>query len=213
MVSRARLDVDAHHQKRGVMALTYAPETADRDLVASDLAWRTWDMVQGSTVRWLVEVFFADWQVQAGWGPLTTPPDEDGSSRRLILSRRLDHGRLLHPHPLARLEHQRPAYTVGSLHQRTRVDSLLAFIRELILADHPGEPFHRLSQAVEEVFQWAPSKKHLNNRDLGKLEPTPPLTYRVEMAEVSVWRTELCRARFLGSPWGIPSVSQEAEFM
>jgi len=133
-----------------------------------------------------MEVVFEDWKVNAGWGQLTKQPDEDGSSRSLILSLLLDHCLLLHPHQLARLEHKRPACTVGSLQQRTRVDYLLAFIRELILADNPGEQFNRLSQAVEEVFQLAPSKQHLNNRDLGRLEPTPTLKYRVEMAEVSV---------------------------
>ena len=75
---------------------------------------------------------------------------------------------------------------MGSLQPRTRVDYLLAFIRDLSLADNPGEQFNRLCQAVEEVFQLAPSKQHLNNRDLGRLEPTPTLKYRVEMAEVSV---------------------------
>jgi hypothetical protein len=133
-----------------------------------------------------IEVFVQDWKVNEGWGQLTTQPDEDGSSRSLILSLRLDHCLLLHPHQLARLENKLPAYTVGSLQQRTRVDYLLAFIRELILADNPGEQFNHLCQAVEEVFQLAPSKNHLNNRDLGRLEPTPTLKYRVEMAEVSI---------------------------
>ena len=182
LVSSARLYVDAHHQKRFVIALKYAQETDYRYIVASDLSWRTLDIVQGYTLRWLVEVFFEDWKVNEGWGQLTKQPDEDGSSRSLILSLLLDHCLLLHPHQLARLEHKRPACTVGSLQQRTRVDYLLAFIRELILADNPGEQFNRLSQAVEEVFQLTPSKKHLNNRHLGRLEPTPTLKYRVEMA-------------------------------
>ena len=103
---------------------------------------------------------------------------------------------------MAKLWPQRPpsldrqvVLTLGST-----LDYLLAFIRELSLADYPGEPFNRLSQTVEEVFQLAPSKKPLNHRDLGRLEPTPTLTNRVEMAEGSVYRTELCRARFVGYP-------------
>jgi hypothetical protein len=55
-VSGARLYVAAHHQKRFVMALTYAEETDYRYLVASDLSWRTLDIVQGYTLRWLVEI-------------------------------------------------------------------------------------------------------------------------------------------------------------
>ena len=185
MVSSARLYVAAHHKKRLVIALKYADETDYRYVVASDLSWRTLDIVQGYTLRWLVEVFLQDWKAHEGWGQLTKQPDEDGSSRGLILSLLLDHCLLCHPHQRARLEHNLPACTVGSLQQRTRVDCLLAFIRDLILADNPEEQLNRLSQAVEEVFQLAPSKKHLNTRDLGRLEPTPALKYRAEMAQVS----------------------------
>jgi hypothetical protein len=38
------------------MALTYEGESASRYLVASDLSWRTLDIVQGYTLRWLVEI-------------------------------------------------------------------------------------------------------------------------------------------------------------
>jgi DDE superfamily endonuclease len=55
-VSSARLDVDAHHTKRFVMALKYAGESDYRSLLASDLSWRTVDIVQGYTLRWLVEI-------------------------------------------------------------------------------------------------------------------------------------------------------------
>src|SRR5215510_452525 len=132
MVSSARLYVEAHHKKRFVIALKYADEMDYRYVVASDLSWRTLDIVQGFTLRWLVEVFLEDWKVHEGWGQLTKQPDEDGSSRSLILSLLLDHCLLCHPHQRARLENKLPACTVGSLQQRTRVDSLLAFIRELL---------------------------------------------------------------------------------
>jgi hypothetical protein len=62
----------------------------------------------------------------------------------------------------------------------------LAFIRELLFADNPQEQLNRLSQALEEVFQLAPSKKHMNNRDLGRQEPTPALKYRAELAYASL---------------------------
>jgi len=186
MVNSARLYVDAHHKKRFVMALKYEDESDYRYIVASDLSWRTLDIVQGYTLRWLVEVFLEDWKSYEGWGQLTKQPDEDGSSHGLILSLLLDHCLLVHPQQLARLEHNLPACTVGSLLAKTRVESLLAFIRELLLADNPQEQLTRLSQAIEEVFQLAPSKKHLHNRDLGRLEPTPSLKYRAEMAYAGV---------------------------
>jgi hypothetical protein len=143
------------------------------------------DIVQADTLRWLVEVFLEDWKGHEGWGQLTKQPDEEGASRGLILSLLLDHGLLLPPHQRARLEHKLPAYTVGSLQPRTQVECLLAFIRDLILTDNPQEQLNRLSQVVEEVFQLAPSKKHMNTRDLGRLEPSPALKYRAEMASIS----------------------------
>jgi hypothetical protein len=36
------------------------------------------------------------------------------------------------------------------------------------------------------VFPLAPSKKHMNTRDLGRLEPTPALQYRAEVAYASL---------------------------
>ena len=127
-----------------------------------------------------------DWKSYEGWGQLTKQPGEDGSSHSVILSLLVDHCLLVHPQQLARLEHNLPACTVGSLLAKTRVESLLAFIRELLVADDPQEQLTRLSQAIEEVFQLAPSKKHLHTRALGRLEPTPSLKYRAEMAYASV---------------------------
>jgi hypothetical protein len=57
LVSSARLYVDAHHKKRFVAALKYPDEMDDRDVVASDRSWRTLDIVQGYTLRWLVEIY------------------------------------------------------------------------------------------------------------------------------------------------------------
>jgi hypothetical protein len=56
IVGSARLYVCSHHTKRFIVAITYADEEPSRDLMASDLTWRTLDMVQGHTLRWLVEI-------------------------------------------------------------------------------------------------------------------------------------------------------------
>jgi hypothetical protein len=130
--------------------------------------------------------YHEDWKSYEGWGQLTKQPDEEGSRRSLILSLRLDHCLLCHPYQQARLEHKLPAGTVGSLPARVRVDSFLAFIRELRLADSPHEQLNRLTQALEEVLPRAPSKKHMNTRDLGRLEATPTLQYRAEVAYASL---------------------------
>ena len=56
-VSSARVDVCSHNTKRFIVALTYAEEETSRSLIASDLSWRTLDIVQGHSLRWLVEIF------------------------------------------------------------------------------------------------------------------------------------------------------------
>ena len=165
-----------------IIVRKYEGEQEYRYLVASDLSWRTIDIVQGYTFRWLAEVFFEDWKLYQGWGQLTKQFDDDGSSRSLILSLLLDHCLLAHPQQLARLENKLPAATVGSLLEKTRVESLLNFINSLLAADNPQQKLARLAKAVEEVFQLAPSKKHLVNKDLGRLEPSPSLFFRAKAA-------------------------------
>lgn len=177
-VSSARLYVCAQGKKRFVMALKYVDEEDYRYLLASDLTWRTQDIIQAFTLRWLVEVFVQDWKTYEGWGALTKQPGEEGSSRSLILSLLVDHCLLLHPAQLAQLNHRQPAYTVGSLVHRIQVDSLLMVIRELLDAEDPEQHFQRLADTLAKHFSLAPSEKHLVGRDLGRLEPTPALKYK-----------------------------------
>jgi hypothetical protein len=61
-VGSARVYVCSHHTKRFIVAITYEEEASYRSRIASDLRWRTLDIVQGHTLRWLVEVFMQDWK-------------------------------------------------------------------------------------------------------------------------------------------------------
>ena len=177
-VGSARLGVCAHGQKRFVIALKYPGEQNYRYLVATDLSWRTLDIVQAYTLRWFVEVFFEDWKSYEGWAQLAKQPDEEGSSRGLTLSLLLDLCLLLHPEQLARVEDKLPAYTVGSLQRRTQMEALLAYVRQLLQETNPAEKLTQLGELVQEVFQLRPSGKHMSGRELGRLEPTPSLLYR-----------------------------------
>lgn len=181
-VGSARLYVKAHQCKRFIIALQYEGENEYRYLVASHLSWRTQDIIQAYTYRWLVEVFFEDWKLYEGWGQLAKQPDYEGSSRSLILSLLLDHCLLLHPEQRTRLENQQPAVTVGSLRQRIQVESLLAFIRRLLRVENSTAQLEQLSQTITKVFQLLPSKKHMNNRELGRLEPSKSLKYKAQTA-------------------------------
>jgi len=44
--------------------------------MASELTWRTQDIIQLATLRWLIEVFIQDWKAHQGWGALTQQPVE-----------------------------------------------------------------------------------------------------------------------------------------
>jgi len=179
IVGSARLYVCAHHQKRFVIALKHEGEEDYRYLVAKDLTWRTTDIVQAHTLRWLVEVFIEDWKSNEGWGTLTKQTGKDGSSRSLILSLLVDHCLLLHPEQLARIENKLPAYTVGSLRDQIQMDCLFDFIRGILCADNPEEKLNLLTETLKEnVLTLNLSKKHMVNRDLGRLEPTPTLKYK-----------------------------------
>jgi hypothetical protein len=178
VVGSARLHVCAHGTKRFVIALKYSGESDSRFLVATDLSWRTLDIVRTHTLRWLVEVFFADWKLHEGWVQLAKQPGEEGSSRSLTLSLLLDHALLLHPEQSARLENQQPACTVGSLRQFSQGEALLDWVRSVVAAENVAERLAQLAEQVKTWFPLAPSGKHMSGRDLGRQEPTPSLRYR-----------------------------------
>lgn len=114
-VCSARLMVKAHGTKRLIIAVKNQDEAEYRYLVATDVTWRTLDILQCYTLRWLVEVFFEDWKLYEGWTGMAKQPDEEGSFRGVILSLLLDHALFIHPEQRACLENGTPARTVGSL--------------------------------------------------------------------------------------------------
>ena len=177
-MSSARLKVTAHGKKRLVVALKYEGESDYRYLVATDMTWRTMDITQTYTLRWLVEVFFEDWKLYEGWGREAKQLDEEGSSRGLILSLLFDHCLLLHPEQAARIENKLPAYTVGSLQRKSQMEALLEFIKKLLEDESPADKLKQLAGLIDNVFQLMPSGKHMSGRDLGCLEPTVSLKYR-----------------------------------
>jgi len=160
----ARLYVFAHHKKRLIVAVKYEGETEYRYLVASDLSWRAEDVLEVYGLRWLVEVFLQDWKAYEGWGQLTKHPDKDGSNRSLILSLLLDHCLLFHPEQLARLENKLPLATLGSLREKIMAENLFLYIQDLLTGDDVDLKLERLSQAIAQVFQLSPSRKHMSHQ-------------------------------------------------
>ena len=178
-VSSARLYIPSQGAKRFVIALKYEGEEDYRYLVASDMSWRTLDIIQAYTLRWIVEVFFQDWKANEGWAALTKLTGEEGSRNSLILSLLVDHCLLFHPAQLARIENKLPACTVGSLRLQISMDSLFMFIEELLMSESPAKELEKLcSRLKESLFSLVPSQKHMVGRDIGRLEPTPSLRHR-----------------------------------
>ena len=163
---------------RSVVALKYEGEKDYRYLVASDMSWRAVDIATAYTLRWLVEVFFEDWKLYEGWGQFAPQFDEEGSSYGLTLSLLLDYALLLHPEQTAQIENKLPAYTVGSLLQKSRIDALVDAIRSIVDDDDPHKKLEEIVEVTKKFFVLRNSAKHMNGRDLGRLEPTPSLIYR-----------------------------------
>ncbi|MFL7868697.1 MAG: transposase [Anaerolineales bacterium] len=184
-VSSARLYVEAHGGKRFVVAIRYPDQDAYRYLVATELSWRSLDIVQAHTLRWLVEVAIEDLKVYEGWGQATKQPGDEGSSRGLILSLLCDHCLLLHPDQQARVDQQQPLSTIGSLQRRLQLDSLVAWLQQWLGDDTFADKLDQLTQAIQPLFPLQPSKKHLHRRDWGRLEPTPALQYRARQAKAN----------------------------
>src|SRR5216683_382103 len=70
-------------------------------------------IVQGHSLRWLVEVFIQDWKSHEGWSQLTKQPGEEGARQSVILSLLVDHSLFVHPDQQAQLKNNLPAYTGG----------------------------------------------------------------------------------------------------
>lgn len=177
-VGSLRVKVCAHGKKRFVIALKYPGESDYRYLVATDLSWRTLDIIQAYSIRWIVEVFIEDWKSYEGWAQLAKQTGEEGTSYGLTLSLLLDLSLLLHPRQLARIENKLPAYTVGSLLRMIQMESWLLHVEQLLRSANPAEQLIQIAALAREFFILQPSGKHMSGRDLGRLEPTPSLMRR-----------------------------------
>ena len=119
-----------------------------------------------------------DWKSYAGWSQLTTQPGAEGARPSVILSLLVDQSLFMHPDQQHQLKHNLPAYTVGSRRAHVPVEGLVDVLDELVSSDEPQEQLTRFATALHEVFAFSHSKKHMIQRQLGRLEPTPSLKYR-----------------------------------
>jgi hypothetical protein len=178
-IGSARLHVCSHGKKRFVIALKYEGEEEYRYIVATDLSWRTLDIVEAYTLRWLIEVFFEDWKICEGWGRLTKHTGEKGSRRGVIVSLLVDHCLLFHPDQQAFIDDNLTACTVGSLIRRIRIECFLQFVRDMIINEEKSRKLDDLAEILKnEIYRLEPSSKHMSGRKMERLEPTPSLKYK-----------------------------------
>jgi hypothetical protein len=58
------------------------------------------------------------------------------------------------------------------------MDVLLESIKCLLEQQDVGEKLKEMGQVIKDVFQLMPSKKHMSGRAMGRLEPTPSLSFK-----------------------------------
>jgi hypothetical protein len=86
----------------------------------------------------------------------------------------------VHPAQEAKLKNNLPAYTVGSLRAHVQGECLVDVIEDLVSSEAPQRRLQHFTNALHEVFAFGRSKKHMIQRQLGRLEPTPSLKYRAD---------------------------------
>ena len=60
------------------------------------------------------------------------------------------------------------------------MDALLDVIRGIVDADDPHKKLDEIVAVAKRIFPLQDSAKHMNGKELGRLEPTPSLKYRAE---------------------------------
>ena len=174
----SRVVVKAHGKKRFVIALKYEGETDYRFIVATDLTWRHKDVTQAYTLRWLVEVFIADWKGHGGWATLSKQHGDEGAAHGVALSLLCDHLLLVHPLQSASFKNKQPGISVGCLIEHINAEALVDGVTQIVRAEEPQKELEKFKCALEESLVKRKSSKHLAGRKLGRMEPTPSLLYQ-----------------------------------
>jgi hypothetical protein len=89
------------------------------------------------------------------------------------------HSLFFHPAQLAQIENKLPAYTVGSLTGKVKVEGILAIFEQIISSEAPMDRFKEFAASLEDnVIALNSSSKHMVGRELGKFESSSSLKHR-----------------------------------
>jgi hypothetical protein len=163
-MASARLFVRSLGRKILIVALKYEGEDDYRYLAATDLTWRSLDVVRRYANRWLIEVFNQDWKLYGGWGKAACQQGEDGARQGVYLSLLLDHFLLAHPVQLRLGLAAQPLLTAGSLHRKLQIQSLLSSIEQVLEGENPKENLKVFALKLESLVELRSSNKHLSGK-------------------------------------------------
>jgi len=169
-------------QKLFVIALKYEGEDDYRYITATDLSWRSIDIVSAYSLRWLVEVFIQDWKGHMGFDRMAIHQGAKGSSRGVTLSLLVDHALNTHPDQSALIKSESSASTVGSLIDHVKVEAFLESLMQVLTSDSPIEKYEEMATALRSVHSLRASKKHLINLDMNQFEGKEYLANRYKIA-------------------------------
>lgn len=167
----AKFKVKSHDKRLHVIALRYENELEYRYLIANDTTWFDIDVIKAYAMRWLVEVFIQDWKSHEGWDKLAMQRGMDGSEHGVIISLLSDHALHFHDEQLALYKDKKPAATVSSLREKVMVESLTAFIENIVTSSDPKGVFDAYSSKISELFQLKSSIKHMRGIDMENFSP------------------------------------------
>lgn len=167
----AKFKVKSHDKKLYVIALKYGDETEYRYLIANDTTWRNIDVIKTYALRWLVEVFIQDWKSYEGWSKLAMQRGLDGSEQGLIISLLSDHALHFHKDQLTLYKNKEPAATVGSLREKVMMESLTAFIEQIVTSDDPKALLEEFSSKIGDLFGLRSSIKHMRGMSFDEMKP------------------------------------------
>lgn len=175
-MASARLFVRSLGRRMHIVALKYEGEEDYRYLAAADLSWRSLDIVKQYSLRWLIEVFNQDWKAYCGWGRRDAAQHGvDGARRGVCLSMLVDQCLLSHPEQLRLGRAAQPLWTVGSLHRKLQMQSLIASIETILDSDNPKQKLQKIAENLDELIELRPSKKHMAGREIAPPEPSQAL--------------------------------------
>lgn len=161
-----KFKVKSHGKKYFIIALKYNDEEEYRYLIANDMSWRDIDIIKAFSLRWLVEVFIQDWKSYEGWNQLAKQRGIEGSDHGVTLSLLCDHALLLHQEQKVLFENKEAPITVGSLREKVMMESLNAFIEEIICSDDPKLMFDSYADKISALFELRSSIKHMRKVDM-----------------------------------------------